>query len=267
LVNLVSGHLVGKPTSLPKHWQLSQGYLVGPDANLVGANLANARLRDADLDGANLGAVTAPCIGTICAQYEGLIIAVLSNANLSDANLTDANLSAADLAGADLAGAKVTGANLSDIAASTPRSFVFPWVGVTNLADVRSGSIVGVPADLPTGWQLIGGYLVGPGVDLADAQLEGANFTTTASLAPLEWAWPNDLPASDVPTDFTLISGHVIGPGTDFASAMLTDSDFMDVDLVGSNLTNADLSGANMTGVETDDTTTCPNGAAGPCTF
>jgi uncharacterized protein YjbI with pentapeptide repeats len=48
---------------------------------------------------------------------------------------------------------------------------------------------------------------------------------------------------------------------------MLTDSDFMDVDLVGSNLTNADLSGANMTGVETDDTTTCPNGAAGPCTF
>jgi uncharacterized protein YjbI with pentapeptide repeats len=266
LVHLVSGSLVGKPTSLPQHWQLSQGYLVGPDANLVGANLANAKLRDADLEGANFGAVVAPCIGTICAQYEGLITAVLSNANLSGANLTDANLSVADLAGADLTGAKVTGAELYDVTATPPRSFVYPWVGVTNLADVRSGSIVGVPAELPTGWQLIGGYLVGPGVDLADAHLGSANFTTTASLAPMEWAWSNEYPA-DVPTDFGRISGYVIGPGTDFASAMLADADFMDVDLVGANLTNADLSGANMTGVDTDNTTTCPNGAAGPCTF
>jgi uncharacterized protein YjbI with pentapeptide repeats len=265
LVGLISGGLVGRPTSLPTHWQLSQGYLVGPDADLVGANLANAKLRDADLTGANFGAVTAPCMGTPCAMYRNVIAAVLSKANLSGANLTDANLSGADLAGAELAGARFKGADLSDFVDSA-REFMYPWVGVTNLVDVRSGSINGVPEALPTGWSLIGGYLVGPGADLAGAHLSSADFTVTASLAPTEWAWPQNVPAVE-PTDFTSSSGYVIGPGTDFAGATLKSADFKDVDLVGANLASANLSEADMTGVVTDDTTTCPNGAAGPCTF
>lgn len=266
LAQVVSGKVVGKPGSLPRHWLSVSGYFVGPGANLVGAALANAKLSHADLDGANLGLVIAPCIGTICAEYREPIIAVLTGANLTDANLTDANLTGADLAGADLKGATITDVELFDIANSGPPYFPYPWQGATNLADVRSGSLVGASPILPSGWELLGGYLVGPGADLAGVNMSGKNFTT-ASLAPVEYAWPLPLSAEYLPTDFRIVGGNVIGPGSDFAGATLTNADFENVSLVGADLNGANLAGANMTGVVTDDTTTCPDGDAGPCTF
>jgi len=69
---------------LPTNWQLTQGYLIGPGANLSGADLGNANLNGAYLDGADL----------------------------TGADLTDANLSGADLSGADLPYAELSGANL-----------------------------------------------------------------------------------------------------------------------------------------------------------
>ena len=60
----------------------------------------------------------------------------LTSANLSSTSLTNADLRYTKLAGANLAGTNLTGAKLS---------------GVT------SGGIVGAPAALPAGWQLVNG--------------------------------------------------------------------------------------------------------------
>ena len=42
--NIASGGITGVPAALPLSWQLIDGYLVGPTANLAGGNFANAYL-------------------------------------------------------------------------------------------------------------------------------------------------------------------------------------------------------------------------------
>ena len=44
------------------------------------------------------------------------------------------------------------------------------------LSGVSSGSINGVPASLPAPWQLVSGFLIGPGANLNGADLRGASF-------------------------------------------------------------------------------------------
>ena len=61
-------------------------------------------------------------------------------------DLTDATLSGVDLSGADL-------------------------------TNVKSGGITGTPSHLPTNWQLIDGYLIGPGANLGFANLSGVDLT------------------------------------------------------------------------------------------
>ena len=72
------------------------GYKIGPDVNLDGADLRNADLRGADLIGANLTRSD------------------LRGADLTEANLYGANLSSANLAGANLRGAVLQAADLFD---------------------------------------------------------------------------------------------------------------------------------------------------------
>ena len=124
----------------------------GPYANLQSCDLAGAGVpADADLSNANL-----------------------TNANLNGVNLTGANLTDANLTDADLNGVNLTGANLTN----------------TVLTGVESGSVTGTPAVLPTNWQLVDGYLVGPGANLTNAVLVGANLTS-ADLASANFTGAN----------------------------------------------------------------------------
>ncbi|MGJ8676419.1 MAG: pentapeptide repeat-containing protein [Akkermansiaceae bacterium] len=112
-----------------------------------------------------------------------------------------ANLSEADLSGADLNGADLNGADLSG---------------------VESGNITGTPIGLPTSWQIVNGYLIGPEADLTGAFLSGANLSGA------------DLFGAD------LINADLI-------EADLIEADLSDADLSNVDLSNADLSGANFT--------------------
>lgn len=178
---VVSGNITGVPAALPSSWQLIQGYLIGPTANLVGANLSGQNLNgvdlnDVDLTGANLsGVISGNITGTPAALppswqlTRGYLIGPSANlsgvdlagATLTNANLRGVNLSYADLSGTDLSGVDFSNANLDG----------------ADLSNVVSGNIMGFPSALPTQWQLVKGYLIGPFANLSGADLTGADLT------------------------------------------------------------------------------------------
>jgi uncharacterized protein YjbI with pentapeptide repeats len=174
LEGVSSGALIGTP-SLPAGWLLRGGYLIHRTADLT-----NAFLREVDLSNLDL-----------------------TGAQLEQAYLGGADLHGTDLTGADLRNAVLGVANLQGTE-----------LDATQLTGVSSGLIVGVPTSLPAAWTLEpGGYLIGPGAALLEADLAGI-----------------DLHGRD-------LSGVVL------ASANLTNAD-----LSGSNLSNGDLSYATLTG-------------------
>ena len=138
-------------------------------ANLTGANLSGADLSGTELTGANFtGVISGNITGTPTLSFNYKII----NGYIvgQDVDLTGADLSGVvillngtgSITGANLSGADLTGADLSD-------QFM-------DLTRVKSGNITGTPT-LPSGYQMAGGYIVGPSVDLTGADLTGADLT------------------------------------------------------------------------------------------
>jgi uncharacterized protein YjbI with pentapeptide repeats len=127
LAGVQSGLDTGAPSALPEHWQLTDGHLIGPDADLEGAQLEGADLVGADLEGAALEGADlggANLEGASLAGVAGLITGTpgalpqhwqLANGHLAGpgADLEGVNLEGVDLEGADLEGAELR-ANLSD---------------------------------------------------------------------------------------------------------------------------------------------------------
>ncbi|MDB4618806.1 VCBS domain-containing protein, partial [bacterium] len=94
-----SGGITGTGSTFPQGFKLVNFYLVGPKANLSGADIGDANLTGINLNGANLAG-------------SNLAGALLDQAQLGGANLTGANLSGASLVGATLKDANFTDANL-----------------------------------------------------------------------------------------------------------------------------------------------------------
>lgn len=188
LTGVRSGAITGTPSALPTGWSLISGHLVGPHANLTGANLKDANLSGTTLTGASLagatltgvrsGAITGTPsslptgwylfnghlvgaganltganLSTVRLTLANLILANFTNANLSDAGLFLADLTGADLTGADLTYADLTLANLTGV------DLTGADLSTANLNNVRSGAIRGTPLALPPGWSLLGGSL------------------------------------------------------------------------------------------------------------
>ena len=237
-----SGGITGQVDQLPPRWRLTGGYLIGPGANLTGADLSYVDLSDTFLNGANLTNVNlsyatltgsgADLTGTTLTGVQsgsinssqlilppgwqlvvGYIIgpgANLTGANLMDVDLTNADLSGADLSGANLSGANLTGATLTG-------------------ADLTAANLTA--ANL-TNAILTGAILTG-------ADLDGADLTGVTSGSITE------LPPT-LPTNWLPINGYLIGPGANLTGADLNNADMYSVDLTGANLTGADLNGANL---------------------
>ncbi len=142
LANISSGGITGVPAALPLSWQLIDGYLVGPKANLAGVNFANADLEGAILTGANL-----------------------SNANLSNADLVLANLTGANLDGANLLNAFLL-RTVSGGITGTPSALPASW-------RLINGYLVGRSANLE-GANLAGAVL--SSVSLVDVKFTNANL-------------------------------------------------------------------------------------------
>jgi uncharacterized protein YjbI with pentapeptide repeats len=198
LSGVTTGGLVGTPAALPTDWQLTNGYLIGPEANLT-----NADLSDQNLDGAML-------------QSANLSYAYLQGASLRGVDLTGINGNNATFLTADLTNARLIYASLNG--ASLSRAI---------LAGVSSGSISGTPANLPSSWHLVNGYLLGQGADLTGAGLDAQNLSNY-----------NLTDANFTGADLT---------GADLSNAVLVAANFTDTWAYDADFTRANLDGATMT--------------------
>ena len=224
-------------------FSITLGQLVGPGVDLGGAVLDGADLTGRDLSGADLRGVR------------------LRGTNLTAADLSGSWLGFPDLTGADLTGATLAGATLT-----AP----------------HSGGIIGSPV-LPTGWQLVHGWLVGPGAYLDWATLAGADLHGL-NLSGAELVRTDLTGASLAGTN--LSGAYLAGitgetatlTGADLTGATLYKNDLMNADLRGVNLTSASidfnaLDGADLTGAVGLGTASinrtswtyviCPDGAYG----
>jgi len=233
LTNISSGRISGEPRALPADWTFINGYLLGPSANLAQTTLSNIDLSHVNLSRANLvgikshhitgsslvlptdwqlvaGHLVGPTADLMGADFTG---EQLVGINFVGNNLAYANLSGTNLKGANLTDTNLKGANLSDTN-----------LGEANLTNIQSTGIIGTPKTLPSDWQLINRFLVGPRANLSNADFSHANLAN-------------------------LNLTHV-----NFAGANLSYAD-----LSGANLAGANLTGANLAGVVWNNTT-CPDG-------
>jgi uncharacterized protein YjbI with pentapeptide repeats len=248
LTAVISGGITGFPDPMPSGWDLANGYLIGPDAILDGANLAGV-----DLSGIDLTATAF--------KNADLADANLTGDTLQNGDLTDANLTGANLSEVSLEGVTVTGANFTQ----------------ATLYGVSSPDVEGQPATLPANWSMISSYLYptseylfGPGADLAGAELVGFRIDGVdlagANLSQMYLGAFVSITGSDF-TDANLRSVYAEGAdlaGDNLTGATAQKADFTDANLGGANFTRADLDGATITGATvtgaTWSDTTCPDG-------
>ena len=288
LTGVTSNRVAGTPAAMSPGWAVANGHLVGPAANLLGADLRDADLRGVDLTGVRSGGVD--CSGCLLpsgwtwsglpsgilihpsADLSGVALqgADLRGADLGGINFTGADLTGALLVGANLEGANLTGARLNGAdltrarlaAAILTRSVMRTAV----LTGVTSGGIVGAPVDPPISWKVAGGYLVGPGANLAGADLRNAllmNVTlTNADITGASFGTDNEeklagivsgglvgLPAQ-LPASgrFRVVEGYLVGPNVNLTGARFSSTAQLGVSLSATNFTRADLSGLDLTG-------------------
>ena len=150
--------------------------------------------------------LSTPLYGQISPDGTGIVNGVYigPNTDLSGADLTDADLTDADLTGADLTGAILSGV-----------------IGV---------NITGSPI-LPEDYQMVNGYIVGPRVNLSNADLSGANLAGAS-------AWRANF------TDANFTGADL--SGINLMRANLTRANFTSVLLIDASLNMANLSGAQF---------------------
>jgi len=243
--------------SLPTGWTLTNGYLIGPGADLSRASLAGVNLSNRALNTTKFANAT-----LTNANLSG---AVLTSSVLTGANLSNANLSSAWLKNANLTSANLNGANLSNasLLGATLTSANFSNATLTNLA---SGSLVSTSAPtFPSGWGLLGGYILGPSADLTNANLTNANFGTfnlsSATLTGVRTGSASGSPT--LPSGYRMIGGYFVGPGVNLTNANLGGQNLGSLRLNGTVLTGASLGGANLSannlnGIVTGSLTSTP---------
>lgn len=175
----------GDPFSLPTDWREAEGFLIGPKANLMAAVFKNIDFRSLKVTDVNFSYAT----------FENCI---LNGMDLGSTTLKWANFDKSSLTGTDLS--------------------------KNDLEGLRSVGVIGTPLDLPTGWKLRSGFLIGPKANLSSLNMANVNFSGT------------DL------TDVSLAASNL-------SNANFTGVDLRQTIIEDANLTEANLEQTNLTGV------------------
>ena len=274
LDNVKSGETVGPPMRLPSQFVFMTdnsfgGYIVGPRADLSGANLTNCQFTGLDISGAAFtntvltnvksggGMIGPPAAGTLPPNYRyvndvadgtgGYIVG--PGVDLSGASLRNLTSGGGELNGAYFTNTNLTRARLSG----------------SVLLNVKSGGITGEPTSLPTQYAFVvsasGGYIIGPSADLSGANLDNTALTgltitnadlTNATFINTRTGGLIGPPAAIAANYYYIQSSvapapqdaYIVGPRVDLSGAVLSRT----------NLTNVDLSGSNLSGAVFDDT-------------
>lgn len=176
----------GAPATIPPDWFIeSEGFLVGPGANLSGLNFIGDSFANRDLEGIDFAG-------------SGFF-----NADLSGSDLTGADLSGAILgATVVISGHRVNGpANLSG-ADLTDTDLNLAALADAELTGVVSSGIVGVPNSLPVYWGLYQGSLRTASVLCAKVIGQASGTVTFKSCRP-----------SSAPNARAEVSGGILGSG------------------------------------------------------
>ena len=236
-------------------------------SNLQGAILSNAHLSEANFAGADLkdAVLSATYISRGSLKDANLAGADLSGTFLFEANLTNANFSNSILNGAILEGANLNGADLLN----------------AKFEGVSSGGISGIPFNVPLGFKMINGAILGPkatvyephdfsgadlsGMDLTDTYLERCNFTG-ANLSGVNftgaWVYRPDFTYADLTgaifkdaTCYSPTFENTTFTGADFSGAevfahrgSVSGTNFSETDLTGVDFSGASLFSANFSG-------------------
>jgi len=287
LSGVSSGGIGSGPSSLPDSWHFIRGYLVGPRANLDGADLTNLDLSYWDFSGANLNHSRLYYSTFRNANFTG---ASLAGANfersfLGGANFTDADLSSASLNMAYLENTNFTRAKLFSVSRICQdywacwnenynrfgfQSTILTGVKTVNLNIYSSwtGNSIAMPAD----WTFRNGMFFGPTADLSDRSLRQVDLSnlnlSSANLSGVDLSSAN-LSGTDLsnavltgvrsravlgtptlPSGWVSANGTLIGAGVSATNLNLSGLNLEGMNLAGIDLSNSNLSGANLRNVD-----------------
>jgi uncharacterized protein YjbI with pentapeptide repeats len=172
LVGIKSHHITGSSLLLPTDWQLVAGHLVGPTADLMGADFTGEQLVGVNFAGNNLA------------------YANLSGTNLSGANLTDANLKGASLSDTNLDEANLTNIQSTGII-GTPKTLPPDWQLINRFLVGPRANLSNADFSHANLANLNLTHVNFAGANLSYADLSGANLAganlTGANLAGVVW--------------------------------------------------------------------------------
>ena len=253
--NVSSGGIQGvprKPLNAP-YVVTSNGYIVGPNVDLNNATMTNIDLRGLTLTNAlmlnvnftntktgnNIGvprSLTPPYIHVQTTLSGGFIVG-------PSVDISYGNFSYADISTADLTNTKLSNATFFQ---------------------TRSGRMAtGIPASLPSGYSILstsvsGGYLVGPNVNLNDANFSGSDTVltglniTNATMDRVKFDGskmgggglvgpPSTINPLYRYIQSSVSGGYIIGPNIDLSGANFTNTDMSFVFVDGINFTNVNF--------------------------
>lgn len=223
----VSSGSISCPSNLPADWKCMNGYLVGPKANLRGANFTWADLRYANLTGVDL----------TNARFD---YADLRSTNFNGANLNQASMYNSKIAYTDFTNARVMNVNLycGDYWNCGYWSYNGPMIFDHTLGwglDISGG----YGRQMPSNWTIRNGVLLGPTANLSGTTINQVNFGGL------------DLSSAD----FSEANLN----GVDFSSSNLSNANFRGANMTGvilnsANLINANLSDSTLTAVKLRNT-------------
>jgi len=287
LSGVSSGGIGSGPSSLPDSWHFIRGYLVGPRANLDGADLTNLDLSYWDFSGANLNHSRLYYSAFRNANFTG---ASLAGANfersfLGGANFTDADLSSASLNMAYLENTNFTRAKLFSVSRIC-QDYWACWYENYNRFGFQSTILTGVKTvnlniysswtgnsiAMPAYWTFRNGMFFGPTADLSDRSLRQVDLSnlnlSSANLSGVDLSSAN-LSGTDLsnavltgvrsravlgtptlPSGWVLANGTLIGAGVSATNLNLSGLNLEGMNLAGIDLSNSNLSGANLRNVD-----------------